>query len=209
MNTLSSPPNQWMASLPNLLTWLRIVLTPVFVLLLLTGGVAARVFALLVFIIASVSDAYDGYLARKYDVVSKWGKFLDPLADKILVLSAFGAFWVLEYFPLWMLLLIALRDIVITGLRMWMNAKGTTLETSRFAKSKTAVQMTGIYTMIIFAMVKDWNAFGFLDPVIHWIELGGFFWWLMFIVVLLTVTTGLHYLAKNRRQLRENLGVST
>ncbi len=204
-----SLPNKWVARLPNILTWLRIVLTPVFVFLLFNGGVGARVLALLVFIVASVSDAYDGYLARKYNVVSTWGKFLDPLADKILVLSAFSAFWVLEYFPFWMLLLIVFRDIFITGLRMWMNARGTILDTSRFAKSKTAVQMIGIYTMIIFAMLRDWPAFRFLDPAIRWIELGGFFWWLMFVVALLTVATGLHYLAQNRRRLRETLGAST
>lgn len=198
-----------MVHLPNQLTFLRIILTPIFLLLLFSDSIESRLLALFVFIIASTTDAYDGYLARKYNVVSSWGKFLDPLADKILVLSAFAGFWFLDYFPFWMLLLIVLRDIFVTGLRMWMSARGTTMDTSRFAKSKTAVQMIGIYTMIVFAIVKDWAVFGFLDPAIQWMHRMAFFWWLMFLVALLTVITGVHYLAKNQAHLRESLGSST
>jgi len=201
--------HNWVTHLPNQLTVLRILLTPVFLLLLFSFGFGHKLLALGVFIIASTTDAYDGYLARKYNAVSAFGKFVDPLADKILVLSAFTAFWYLGYFPLWMLLLIALRDIFVTALRMWMSAKKVILETSGFAKSKTAVQMVAIYILLVYDLVAVWPLFDFLDPVLTWIENRQLFWWVMLLVVLLTVGSGVHYLTRNRVSIYSTLRSSS
>ncbi|MBS1271694.1 MAG: CDP-diacylglycerol--glycerol-3-phosphate 3-phosphatidyltransferase [Candidatus Marinimicrobia bacterium] len=193
----SSLPHPWVAWIPNILTYLRIILTPVFLILLFSGGYVNYLIALLVFIVASTSDVYDGYLARKYNIVTEHGKFLDPLADKILVLSAFFSFWYMEFFPFWMLALIILRDVVITGLRMWMLAKDHSLETSIFGKSKTAAQMTGIYVMIVFVLLENWPAFGLLHSTLAWIANNFVLWIMMLIVTLLTVGSGVHYLKVN------------
>ena len=107
-------------------------------------------YALLVFILASVTDAYDGYYARKYNVESEIGNFLDPLADKILVSSAFISFYLLDLIDMWMVILILSRDIFITALRLIMKRNGYTLKTSRIAKSKTAVQLSLIIVTLIF-----------------------------------------------------------
>ena len=93
--------------------------------------------ALVIFIIASITDAYDGYYARKYDQVTPEGKFLDPLADKILVSSAFISFALMGIIEFWMVGLIIFRDLFVTGLRMTMERKGLSLVTSTIAKAKT------------------------------------------------------------------------
>ena len=103
----------------------------------------------MIFVIASITDAYDGYYARKYDQVTPEGKFLDPLADKILVTSAFMSFALLDVVEFWMIGLIIFRDLFVTGLRMAMERKGLSMVTSTIAKAKTATQMT----IIIFILV--------------------------------------------------------
>ncbi|MCF7803397.1 MAG: CDP-diacylglycerol--glycerol-3-phosphate 3-phosphatidyltransferase [Candidatus Marinimicrobia bacterium] len=192
-----SLPHPFVARLPNILTYLRILLTPVFLILIFSAGYVNHIFALLVFIIASTSDAYDGYIARKYDIVTEHGKFVDPLADKILVLSAFFGFWYLDLFPFWMLAIIILRDVVITGLRMWMIVREQTMETSIFGKSKTAVQMTAIYILIVFVTIRGWELFDFLSPALMWIYTHNILWWMMLAVSLLTAASGIHYLKVN------------
>lgn len=187
----------WIARLPNQLTVLRIILTPVFIVLLFSDGFWNKLLALVVFLIASTSDAYDGKIARKYNVVSPVGKFLDPLADKFLVLSSLGAFWYMGFFPFWMWALIFLRDIAITGLRRWMIAKDSTMETSRFAKSKTAGQMIGIYVFIVFLLLESWQLVNFIHPMLNWLETHGTLWWMMFLVTLITVASGFHYFYVN------------
>ena len=106
-------------NLPNLLSLIRIILTPLFIILLFSDVPNAKFFALLVFAIAAITDAYDGYLARKYNQITPEGKFLDPLADKILVLSAFISFAFIGIIDFWMVGVIIFRDSFITGLRLW------------------------------------------------------------------------------------------
>ena len=109
-------------NLPNLLSLIRIILTPLFIILLFSNVPNAKFFALLVFAIAAITDAYDGYLARKYNQITPEGKFLDPLADKILVLSAFISFAFIGIIDFWMVGVIIFRDSFITGLR-WIYFK--------------------------------------------------------------------------------------
>ena len=205
MGNGSSVPHPWVARLPNILTYLRIILTPIFIILLFSPGYINKLFALLVFIIASTSDAYDGYIARKYNVVTEHGKFVDPLADKILVLSAFGAFWYIGFFPFWMLLLIILRDVVITSLRLWMVSKEHSMETSYFGKSKTAVQMVGIYVLLVYVLLSNWNLFHWIHPALDWMARNYILWILMLLVTILTVTSGIHYLKVNWKKIKSIL----
>ncbi len=190
-------PKPWISRLPNQLTYLRIILTPVFIWLLFAEGVVSKFIALLVFIVASVSDAYDGKIARKYNVISDEGKFIDPLADKILVLGSLLAIWFLGFYPIWMWILILLRDVSITLLRRWMIANKSTMETSRFGKTKTSAQMIAIYVFIIFVLLLEWQAVSAIHPALHWIMNAGILWWLMFLVTLVTVGSGIHYFYLN------------
>ena len=127
--------------LPNLLTSSRIFLVPVFLYCLFSDFSHGKLLALIFFVIAALTDAYDGRIARKHNVVTKFGIFFDPLADKFLVLSAFYAFM---FFPalsttvkLWMIILISFRDILVTLLRTIMQYKGITMITSKLGKIKT------------------------------------------------------------------------
>jgi len=137
-------------NVPNILTIFRILLTPVFIICLFYNHPFSQLWALVIFIVASITDAYDGYYARKYDQVTRQGKFLDPLADKILVSSAFISFAVIGVVEYWMVALIIFRDLIVTGLRMTMEYQGFSLLTSRIAKAKTTTQITVIIFILLF-----------------------------------------------------------
>ena len=128
-------------------------MTPIFILFLFADYQYGHLIALLLFIIASITDAYDGYYARKYNQVTPEGKFLDPLADKILVSSAFISFALLNIIEFWMVGLIIFRDLFVTGLRMAMEKKGMSMVTSLIAKLKTSTQMIIIiFTLLVLGL---------------------------------------------------------
>ena len=145
-------------NLPNALTIFRVILTPFFIYLLFTSSMYSNLYALIIFILASVTDAFDGYYARKYNIVTEFGNFLDPLADKILVSSAFISFYLLDLIELWMVVVILSRDFLITFLRIVMKKNGQSLKTSRIAKSKTAVQLILIIFILIFLALEKMEA---------------------------------------------------
>ncbi len=184
--------------LPNLLTTARILLTPLFLYFLFSGIEHGKIYALIVFIIASVTDAYDGKIARKYDLVTKLGVFLDPLADKFLVLSAFVSFWIFDEVKLWMLLLIAFRDVFVTILRMIMQYKGVTMITSKAAKLKTTLQMIVIYVILLYYVVLSYNFTDIVQLVMQY----HIIYILMVITTLVTAYTGFHYFMYNYRTLK-------
>ncbi|MBU0528631.1 CDP-diacylglycerol--glycerol-3-phosphate 3-phosphatidyltransferase, partial [bacterium] len=131
-------------NVPNVLTIFRILLTPLFIICLFYDYPYARLWALVIFIVASITDAFDGHYARKLNQVTRHGKFLDPLADKILVSSAFISFAIMDLVPFWMVGLIIFRDLFVTGLRMVMESQGLTMITSKIAKAKTTTQISVI-----------------------------------------------------------------
>ena len=192
-------------TVPNMLTVFRILLTPVFVYLLFTNFLFSNFYALLIFVLASVTDAYDGYYARKYDVESEIGNFLDPLADKILVSSAFISFYILGLIDMWMVVLILFRDIFITILRIIMKRNGYALKTSRIAKSKTAVQLTLIISILIFL---SFNGLNVDNPsfAITFIINNNIIYNATFAVCLFTLYTGFSYLQNNYDLIRKILG---
>lgn len=137
--------------LPNLLTVGRILVTPLLLLLLTIPSQAGQASAVVLFFLASVSDYYDGVLARRYQVRSRLGQYLDPLADKILVLGTFGMLAIEEpsVVPWWAVAVIALRDVAVTALRSWIEAGGRTLHTYRIAKAKTMLQLAFLFGVLV------------------------------------------------------------
>ena len=189
-------------TVPNILTVFRISLTPFFVYCLFADINNAYLFALLIFIVASITDAYDGYYARKYDVVTESGKFLDPLADKILASSAFISFAVLGLIELWMVGLIIFRDIFITALRMIMKRNNRTLVTSNIAKSKTTAQLTLIIFILSFLVFNNMNGV-FLSSIFDLVSNYNLVYNLTLFVSLFTIFTGYKYVKDNYDAIKE------
>ena len=186
--------------IPNFLTSTRILLVPVFLYFLFADFSHGKLLALIVFIAAAVTDAYDGKIARKHNIVTKFGIFFDPLADKFLVLSAFYAFM---FFPilsttvkLWMIILISFRDIVVTFLRMIMQYKDITMITSKLGKIKTALQFITIHLILIFLILKSYSV---TIPADLFYNKSLYF--LMVITTLITFYTGVHYFYYNYKTL--------
>jgi CDP-diacylglycerol---glycerol-3-phosphate 3-phosphatidyltransferase len=188
---------------PNQLTVLRIFLTPIFVFLLVMGGMRSTQAATIVFIIASLTDWYDGHVARKYGYVSKWGKFLDPIADKVLISSALLAFLVLKYVQLWMVIVIIARDVMITGLRSYALLINSSVQTSNLAKWKTASQMALVFLLLLVVNLErggivengqmiNWNHINFSEII----EKATLF------VTVFTALTGVYYLIENRQLIK-------
>lgn len=191
-----------MMTLPNILTFGRILLTPVFIICLFDDFPAAHIWALVIFVIASITDAYDGYYARKNNMVTDTGRFLDPLADKILVSSAFISFAIMELIDFWMVGIIIFRDVFVTGLRVVMSRHGKTMMTSKIAKSKTGVQLGIIIFTLTFLSMKG----------VSWVlskEIHGFIrdyelvYYLTFLTALFTIFTGMTYIRENRKAIKE------
>ena len=144
-------------NLPNKITMLRIVLIPFFVFFMLTEFVPySKYIAAAVFIIASLTDTLDGYLARKYQLVSNFGKFMDPLADKLLVCSALVCFVALpdNPMPAWVVIIIISRDFIISGFRLVASDSGVVIAASWWGKVKTVVQML---MSVLLILDFDWE----------------------------------------------------
>ena len=156
---------------------------------------------------ASITDAYDGYFARKYNLVTAQGRFLDPLADKILVSSAFISFAVLGVVEYWMVSLIIFRDLFVTGLRMVMEKNGFTMLTSNIAKVKTGIQITIIIFILLFIGLKgipfEWLRFEWLKVLFEIILNYRIIHYLTLIVTIFTISTGISYLYNNRAVIRK------
>lgn len=182
-------------TIPNQLTLLRILLTPVFIYLFLKRSPVDQFSASIIFLIAALTDWYDGWYARKFGVISRWGQFMDPLADKIVVLSALVTFAILGYVFWWMVWFIIVRDIIVTFNRTYALYIGKPIITHSVAKWKTAAQMVTIFLILILI---NWHNFylphnpsyqaRYLDPI-------GIS---MSIVTLLTAISGIIYVVENR-----------
>ncbi|MEC8705847.1 MAG: CDP-diacylglycerol--glycerol-3-phosphate 3-phosphatidyltransferase [Candidatus Neomarinimicrobiota bacterium] len=183
-------------TIPNILTVFRILLTPFFIFFLFNESESSGVYSLIIFTVASFTDAYDGYYARKYNAVSESGKFLDPLADKILASSAFISFAVLGLIDIWMVAIIILRDLFVTLLRMRMKKGGESLVTSNIAKSKTAAQLITIIFTLIYLSINN-STVPILDNLSGQIYQFNLVYNLTFIVSLFTVFTGYMYVKDN------------
>lgn len=192
--------------LPNQLTVLRIILTPVFLILFLSENSSLKQLSLIVFIIAAITDWYDGWLARKFNYITNWGKFMDPLADKILTSTAFFAFAFQGILEMWMVILIIIRDFLITGLRLYADTKGSSMSTSYLAKWKTFFQMAFIYyLLLIFTLTTvDW-IYKDNEYIFSYLTNHKFIYLSMLLITILTVYTGATYIYSNRRLIKRLL----
>ena len=184
-------------NIPNILSLVRIILTPLFIILLFADFKMAKVFALLVFAIAAITDAYDGHLARKYNQITPEGKFLDPLADKILVLSAFISFAYINIIDFWMVGIIIFRDLFVTGLRFILSSRGFEFVTSKLSKYKTAFQLTIIILTLIFISIEGLDINIFI-PTIVIIKEYKIIYMLTAFTAIFTAYTGILYVYANR-----------
>jgi CDP-diacylglycerol--glycerol-3-phosphate 3-phosphatidyltransferase len=190
-----------MKHLPNALTILRILITPVFLALLLMGTLLTQLAALILFIVAAITDWLDGRLARHYQLDSRVGRFLDPLADKILVLGAFIALPFLPQMgaliPWWAIGLLAARDLAVTLLRSWAESRGRSIPTRNEAKIKTAVQLTFLITLFTALVVSKLDRFGGwvgeLGSAVSLVLYGPTTFVLLMVTVALTLYTGALY----------------
>ena len=184
-------------NIPNILSLIRIILTPLFIILLFADFKMAKVFALLVFAIAAITDAYDGHLARKYNQITPVGKFLDPVADKILVLSAFISFAFINIIDFWMVGIIIFRDLFVTGLRFILSSRGFEFVTSKLSKYKTAFQLTIIILTLIFISIEGLDINVFI-PTIVLIKEYNIIYILTAFTAIFTAYTGILYVFANR-----------
>ncbi len=186
-------------TLPDKLTVSRIFLTFIFMVFLFSGGVAAKVLALAIFALATITDFLDGFIAKKRNIGTDFGKLMDPIADKILVLAAFLAFVEMKLVPAWMVVIIILREIMITGLRALGAAKGKVIPADEGGKHKMVSQVVSIFAVLFFMLFREAGekVFHFWDKRSEAIYKDTIFA-LMSITVLLTLISGISYLVKNK-----------
>ena len=174
-------------NLPNKLTVLRVILIPFFVAAVLFDEGDSQMFRYLaasIFIVASLTDLLDGKIARKYNLVTNFGKFMDPLADKLLVCAALVCLVELEQLPAWMVIVIVSREFIISGFRLVAAEQGIVIAGSYWGKFKTTFQMIAIILMIVDLKV--------LNPVT---------WLCTWIALILTVISLVDYIQKNHKVL--------
>lgn len=185
--------------LPNQLTVLRIILTPVFLFLFLSENPLLKQISLAVFIIAALTDWYDGWLARKFNYITNWGKFWDPLADKILTSAAFVGFVILNIIPLWMVIIIIVRDLIITTLRAFADYKDRSFPTSYYAKWKTLLQMAFLYYLLVVYVGRyTVQVYTGHEKLFSALMDQQFIYLFMLFITAITFHSGITYLYKNR-----------
>lgn len=178
----------------NKLTLLRVILIPVYVLFMLVEITQYHYWiALVVFIITAITDALDGKIARKQNKVTDFGKFADPIADKLLVLSAMICFVELDLMPSWICIIIMAREIIISGLRLICAGKGTVIAASWMGKLKTVTQM---FFVILTTLNFSYYFSASLPEVAHVIEIIRII--LMYIALVMTIISLIDYYLKNR-----------
>lgn len=182
-------------NVPNKLTVARFVLTAVFLLIFFNAFKWNNTLALLVFSVASLTDYFDGKIARRDKLITNFGILMDPLADKILICSAFIAFVGRDLMPAWMVVIIVARELAITGLRLLAASKNLVLAAEKYGKHKTISQIVATLSVLVLLSYKEWGQWAL--PV--------FDWWVphftlvaIWISVVLTAVSGGLYLWKNR-----------
>lgn len=177
---------------PNKITLARIFLIPVFIVAFMTNNPYSDLLGAIIFLVASLTDGIDGHIARKYNLVTDFGKFLDPLADKLLVASALICFVELGRVSAWMVIVIIAREFIVTGLRSIAAAKGVVIAAAMTGKIKTCIQMAASVCAFFF----------YAEPFV----IGGFSvcYIAMFVSTLFTVYSGVEYLYVNRKLLLED-----
>lgn len=195
-------------NLPNSITLARLVLTGVFVMAVSLGskaccGTGWYILGLVVFILAAISDWLDGYLARKMGLVTSLGKLLDPLADKILVASAFIFFSSIGLCPVWVTCLIIGREFLVTGLRQIAVEKGVVIAADKLGKWKTTFQLMFGITCLVWLIFDATGPHEHVFALLHWLSdpANFFFQVTLWGSLILTLLSGVNYLKKSRKLL--------
>ncbi|OFJ63514.1 CDP-diacylglycerol--glycerol-3-phosphate 3-phosphatidyltransferase [Actinomyces sp. HMSC065F11] len=179
--------NIW--NLPNVLTMVRLVLVPIFIILVLNGSVGAMWAALVVFVVAAFTDLYDGKIARERGIVTDWGKIWDPIADKALTLGAFVVLSIAGLVPWWFTVVVAARELGITWMRSRLLKRGIVVAANSGGKAKTVSQM-----FLIVFLVFPWDSvWGVSNALFDVTGLAVVRWVLIAIALFLTVWSGLQY----------------
>lgn len=189
---------EYVMNLPNKLTIFRVILVVPFVIALLGGNAGwfgnnlliSEIVALAIFIIASLTDLIDGKIARKYNMVTNFGKFMDPLADKLLVSAALIVLVAMERIPAWVVIIIISREFIISGFRLVAADNRVVIAASYWGKFKTAFQMVMVCLMIV-DLSWIWPWMGIVTDVVMWIAL------------VLTIVSLVDYLIKNKAVMKE------
>jgi CDP-diacylglycerol---glycerol-3-phosphate 3-phosphatidyltransferase len=188
-------------NVPNQLTLARLALTCGFLLFFLTGLPFGDTLALAFFIAAGITDHFDGKIARRDNLITNFGILMDPLVDKILVCSAFIAFVGRDLMPAWMVILIVVRELAITGLRLLAASKNIVLAADNAGKHKTASQIVAIISILVLVSYPEWGSWAAAIFEFHlvsgpWILLVAAI--AKWVAVFFTVISGGHYLWTNR-----------
>lgn len=194
-----------MKNLPNILSALRIVLAPVFLYMYLQGGLVWGGLSILVFTIAAITDFFDGHYARKYQIETPLGVFLDPLADKFLTFSAFIVLPFVDptQFPWWAVIAIIIRDVFMTTLRIYAKRKKILMKTRYTAKTKTTIQLVFLYIALLLGLFQ-----GTGNIVATWAEIildTGIMFYLMMFVTFITVYSAVEYVFANKNIFKRTL----
>jgi len=194
-------------NLPNKLTLSRFLLTVAFLGVMFSQMRGHETLALALFIAGGITDFLDGQIARRWNLITNFGILMDPLADKIMVCSAFIAFVGLGWMPAWMVVIIVARELAITGLRLLAASRNVVLAAERYGKHKTISQIVAVISILVLAANPEWGGFGRLFGM----EIVGrpWAWWFTeaskWVAVLLTLLSGGIYLWKNRRLYLDDL----
>ncbi|MBQ8767513.1 MAG: CDP-diacylglycerol--glycerol-3-phosphate 3-phosphatidyltransferase [Clostridia bacterium] len=183
-------------NLPNLITVARIIITPVFLAVILTESLPHRfLIACIIFSIAAISDAIDGHLARKNNQITNFGKFLDPIADKVLTTSALLAFMSMGLCNIWIVMLVLTREFAIASVRMIAASGGVVIPANIWGKIKTVSQM--VFTILIMLLAEIWEILTDINvnlPELSLVSNG-----LLWITAVLTIISGIIYLNDSKK----------
>ena len=191
-------------TLPNQLTILRIILTPIFLYLFLSIDPLLIQISIGVFLVAALTDWYDGWLARKFNYITDWGRFWDPLADKILTSTAFLGFVFVGLLQLWMVLLIILRDLIITLLRIYAESREYNFVTNYYAKWKTVLQMVFLYyLLLLYGGLNTFEVYSGNEQLFSQLSNKNMIYVIMLVITIITVHSGITYLFKNKHLIKK------
>ncbi len=177
--------------IPNILTFFRALAAPFFFVLFLSNNRDLILLAAIIFVLAAITDFFDGYLARKMNVTSEWGAFADPLADKFLTTSVFIAFVIIKIVPLWMVAIILLRDFSTTFLRL-VKISNRKIRTSLTAKFKTSLQMIFIF-VILFLYISGLFLKGSIAITLRNIIFSDYVYYSMLLITIISLVSLIEY----------------
>lgn len=184
-----------MLNLANQITLSRIALALLCIAFLLSNTYGGLIVSFCIFAFASLTDFLDGFLARKKNMISDLGRIIDPIADKVLIVGVFLALVTMKVVSLWMVMVIVLREFLITGLRAYALSKGKVLSAQKFGKHKTFSQMAGIVIIFVLLIMEK-------KGIIPWVFSRKIVFFTVWWIVLITVSSGMVYFWSNRKMIK-------